>query len=79
MSGYDKKDAARDTKVTPREAARTWHAARDDAGVRQGGTGDRPTAQNRVDGEAKTRAVIERAREHERERDRERSRDRGGR
>lgn len=79
MGDYGKKDAARDTNVTPREAARAWHAARDDTrDVRQGGEGDRPTARNRADAEAMTRAAVERGRESARlERDRERSENRG--
>jgi len=77
MSGYGKRDAARDTDATPREVSRAWHDARDAAGVRQGGAGDRPTPQNRAEAAAKLRATIERGRE-QRERER-RDRERGGR
>ena len=31
MSWYTKKDAAKDTKVSVKEASKTWHQAREDA------------------------------------------------
>lgn len=62
MSGYDARDAARDTKVTPGEVKRAWHESRTVSGVRKGGTGDRPTPQNRADAKELTRKVMDRAR-----------------
>jgi len=62
MSGYKEVDAAKDTKTSQREVDATWHHARDESGVRDGGTGDRPTAQNRKDAKELTRKVIERGR-----------------
>jgi hypothetical protein len=76
MSGYDKKDAARDTQTTPAEVSRTWHEARTVSGVRSGGDGDKPTAQNRADGLLKTAEIIERGRASERAKKRERQRSR---
>lgn len=69
MSGYKEVDAAKDTKTPKREVEATWHHARDQSGVREGGTGDRPTPENRRDGQALTRKVIERGRERERAED----------
>ena len=70
MTKYREKDAARDTNATLREVRAAHHAARDDAGdVRTGGTGDRPTTQNRADAAALERRVRERAQEGARPRD----------
>lgn len=76
MSGYDKKDAARDTRTTPAEVSRTWHAARDDSGVRSGDGADKPTPRNRMDGLVKTAEMVQRGRARERAESRERERKR---
>jgi hypothetical protein len=70
MSGYDARDAAKDTNVTPGEVKKAWHDSRTVSGVRKGGDGDRPTPQNRADAKELTRKVMDRARERPQDRER---------
>jgi len=76
MKGYTERDAAKDTSESHKRTAATWHAARDDAGVRGKSDGDLPTEQNRIDARRKMAEVIERGRQRFRaeRNDRERSR-----
>jgi hypothetical protein len=66
MSGYNERDAAKDTDESLKRTAATWHAARDDAAVRGNSDGDRPTEKNRADAERKMAEIIERGRRRER-------------
>jgi hypothetical protein len=73
MSGYEERDAARDTDATQREVEAAWHGARDDADARgPGPRGDRPTRENREDARRLTERVIDRGREREEGRPEER-------
>lgn len=61
MSGYKESDAAKDTKTPKRDVEAAWHQARDDSGVRAGGSGDRATRENREQARALERKIMDRA------------------
>lgn len=68
MTGYKAVDAAKDTKTSKREVKTAWHDSRDVSGVRNNGTGDRPTPENREDARRLERKVMNRARKRPPER-----------
>jgi hypothetical protein len=63
MTKYNERDAARDTRVSEKEATAAHHQARDDSGVRNDEAAGDPSPQNKSDAAAKTGEIISRSRE----------------
>lgn len=74
MSGYKRRDAARDTDASIRDVTRAWHNSRTQSGARTDEPHDRPTAENRSEARAKTQEIVERGRNRERAETRKRER-----